>query len=264
MKTALKNIFSGMIIGSSMLIPGVSGGTTAIILGIYDRLIKAVSDIFRNFRKNVFFLLEVAAGGIIGILAFSKGFLWLMEKFRFPVMYFFMGAIFGSIPLMIKKSEIKMSNIYSVVFALLGVVAAISVKFIPENICSDSLIMLFLCGMIIAVALILPGISTSHILLVFGIYETALKAVSEMDLIYLSILGGGIVVGIILFTKILGKLMYRFPSQTFMAITGFVIASVYDIFTGFPAISELPVCIILFISAFLGIYFLSVKLNFAE
>lgn len=260
MKTALKNIFYGMTIGSSMLIPGVSGGTTAIILGIYDRLIKAVSDIFTDFKKNISFLFQVAVGGIIGILLFSKGLLWLSENFHFPVMYFFMGAIFGSIPLMIKKSEIKMSNIYNVAFALLGVIMALSVKFIPENICDGNLIMLFLCGIFIAVALILPGISTSHILLVFGIYETALKAVSELDLLYIAVLGAGILSGIFLFTKILGKLMYKFPSQTFMAIIGFVIASVYDIFKGFPPVSELPVCVILFITAFCGVFFLSKKI----
>ena len=260
MKTVLKNIFYGIVIGSSMLIPGVSGGTTAIILGIYDKLIKSVSDIFGNFRKNIVFLLEVAVGGVTGVLLFSRGLLWLSEQFYFPVIYFFMGAIFGSIPLMIKKSEIRMSNIYNVIFAFVGVVMAISVKFIPENIFDNSLIMLFLCGMIIAVALILPGISTSHILLVFGIYETALKAVSELDWLYIAVLGSGIILGIILFTKILGKLMFQFPSQTFMAITGFVMASVYDIFRGFPSVAELPVCVILFILAFSGVYFLSRKI----
>lgn len=260
MKTVLKNIFYGIVIGSSMLIPGVSGGTTAIILGIYDKLIKSVSDIFGNFRKNIVFLLEIAFGGITGVLLFARGLLWLSERFYFPVIYFFMGAIFGSIPLMIKKSEITVSNIYNVIFALIGIVIAISVKFIPENIFDNSLIMLFLCGMIIAVALILPGISTSHILLVFGIYETALKAVSELDWLYIAVLGGGVVLGILLFTKILGKLMYQFPSQTFMAITGFVMASVYDIFKGFPTVAEWPVCIILFMAAFSGVYFLSQKI----
>ena len=260
MKAALKNIFFGMVIGSSMLVPGVSGGTTAIILGIYDKLIKSVSDIFKDIRKNILFLFEVSIGGIAGILLFSKGLLWLVEKFRFPMMYFFIGAICGSIPLMIKKSEIKMSNIYNVIFAFLGIIGAVSVKFIPENICNGNLIMLFLCGIVIAVALILPGISTSHVLLIFGIYETSLQSVSEINLIYLSVLGIGVLSGIILFTKILGKLMYKFPSQTFMTITGFVIASVYDIFTGFPTLAQLPLCILLFITAFLGIYFLSEKI----
>ena len=111
--------------------------------------------------------------------------------------------------------------------------------------------MLFLCGMIIAVALILPGISTSHIMLVFGIYETALQAVSEMNILYISVLGTGILAGTFLFTKTLGKLMQKFPSQTFMAIAGFVMTSVYDIFPGLPPYPQFMPCILLSVGAFI-------------
>ena len=91
MKNIIKNLLSGMIIGSSMLIPGVSGGTTAIIIGIYDRLIKAVSDILKDLKKNISFLVQVAVGGIIGILLFSKAVLFLTEQYNFPMMYFLSG-----------------------------------------------------------------------------------------------------------------------------------------------------------------------------
>ena len=259
MKTALKNIFYGTVIGSSMLIAGVSGGTTAIILGIYDRLINAVSDIFKNFKENAVFLFEVAVGGITGILLFSRGLLWLTNTFHFPMTYFFMGAILGSIPLMVKKSNIGMSDIYNVSFALLGILPALLIKAVPDGIFSQDPIMLFVCGMIVAVALILPGISTSHILLVFGIYETALQAVSEMNVIYILLLGGGVLAGTLIFTKALGKLMQKFPSQTFMTITGFVMASVYDIFPGIPPTAQIPICIILFSGAFSAICLIAKK-----
>lgn len=259
MKTAIKNIFSGMVIGSSMLVAGMSGGTTAIILGIYDKLIKAVSGIFEDFRKNIFFLLEVAFGGIIGAVIFSKGLLWLTGEFYFPMMYFFMGAVLGSIPLMVKKSNIGISDIYNVAFAFLGIVSALSVSFIPSDIFEKNFVMLFICGIIIAVALILPGISTSHIMLVFGIYETSLKAVSQMDILYISVLGGGILAGTLLFTKALGNLMQKFPSQTFMTITGFVMASVYDIFPGFPPCPQFILCILLSACAFILICYAAKK-----
>ena len=256
MKNIIKNIFSGMIIGSSMLIPGVSGGTTAIIIGIYDRLIKAVSDILKKVRKNIFFLIQVAIGGITGILLFSKAVLFLTNEYYFPMMYFFIGAIFGSIPLMIKKADINMKNIYNILFVLVGVVVAIAVNFLPKSglsVMPDSAvgyIMLFLSGIIIAIALILPGISTSHILLVLGMYETVLSAVSDMNVVYIAILGGGVLAGVFSCTKILEKAMNKFPSQTFMAITGFVMASVYDIFPGIPSGIEMILCILLSITAF--------------
>ncbi len=259
MKKALKNIFYGMVIGSSMLIAGVSGGTTAIILGIYDNLVKAVSNIFRQFRENISFLLEVAVGGIIGVMLFSRGLLWLTDTFHFPMMYCFMGAILGSIPLMVKKSNIGISDIYNVSFALLGILLALSVKAVPDGIFLQNPVMLFICGIFVAAALILPGISTSHILLVFGIYETALKAVSEIDLLYIVLLGGGVLAGTLLFAKALESLMERFPSQTFMAITGFVMASVYDIFPGIPPSAQIPLCIILFSGAFSAICLIAKK-----
>ena len=265
MKNIIKNLLSGMIIGSSMLIPGVSGGTTAIIIGIYDRLIKAVSDILNDFKKNISFLVQVAVGGIIGILLFSKAVLFLTEQYNFPMMYFFIGAIFGSIPVMIKKADIKMSNIYNISFVLVGVIIAVAINFLPKSglsVIPDSAggyIMLFMCGIIIAVALILPGISTSHILLILGMYETVLSAVSDMNLIYISILGIGVFTGVLLCTKILEKAMNKFPSQTFMAITGFVMASVYDIFPGIPSGIELIFCILLFITAFALTSIISLK-----
>ena len=152
---------------------------------------------------------------------------------------------------MVKKANIGMHNIYNVAFALLGIISALSVNFIPSGIFQKNFIMLFLCGIIIAVALILPGISTSHIMLVFGIYETALQAVSQMDILYISVLGTGILAGTFLFTKTLGKLMQKFPSQTFMAITGFVMTSVYDIFPGLPPYPQFMPCILLSVGAFI-------------
>lgn len=265
MKAVIKNIFCGLVIGSSMLIPGVSGGTTAIILGIYDRLIKAVSELLHDFKRNMGFLMQVALGGLIGVILFSKAVLWLVGEFYFPMMYFFIGAILGSIPLMLKKAKIQKSNFYYIVFAFFGVLAALSVKILPKASFSaipDSIggiAMLLLCGIVIAVALILPGISTSHILLVLGMYETVLQAVSEMNWLYIGILGTGVIIGIFLCTKLLEKAMCRFPSQTFMAIIGFIMASVYDIFPGIPSGIEVLICLFTFALAFTLVSGLSMK-----
>ena len=181
------------------------------------------------------------------------------------MMYFFIGAILGSIPLMLKKAKIQKSNFYYIVFAFFGVLAALSVKILPKASFSatpDSIggiAMLLLCGIVIAVALILPGISTSHILLVLGMYETVLQAVSEMNWLYIGILGTGVIIGIFLCTKLLEKAMCRFPSQTFMAIIGFIMASVYDIFPGIPSGIEVLICLFTFALAFTLVSGLSMK-----
>lgn len=261
MRTVIKNILYGIVIGSSMLLPGVSGGTTAIILGIYDRLIKSVSELWKDWRKNGLFLMEIAVGGMIGAGVFAKGMLWLTGAFPYPMIYLFMGAIFGSIPLMVRKAHLQRSTLWHIAFVMLGVMAALGIRFLPKGGFSGNWGMLVICGIVISIALILPGISTSHILLVLGIYESVLQAVSEMDFVYIGILGTGVITGIFLCTKILEKALSRFPSQTFMAITGFVMTSVYDIFPGIPSGTELVISIGFLITAFVLVAVISLNNN---
>lgn len=231
----LKNAASGFIIGSSMLLPGISGGTTAIMLGIYDRLISAVNGVFKQPLKNLLFLGEVCIGGAAGALLLARWLLLLSDKFYYPMHILFAALIAASIPLLIKKSEITMKNIYCIVFAVIGAGIAISVMLLPSGSVSDSAgigqtAKLMISGMLISIALILPGISTSHILLTLGIYESVLSAVTKPDIPYLAFLCTGIVAGIFLFTKILDIAMNRYPAQVYMLIAGFVIASIYVIF----------------------------------
>ena len=103
-----------------MLVPGVSGGTMAIILGIYDKLISAVSNIFVSFKKSFLFLLQILCGGLVGVFALSGLILWLIELWKLPMTYFFIGAIAGSIPMLVKKSDIKLKKLYNVSFAFIG------------------------------------------------------------------------------------------------------------------------------------------------
>ncbi len=242
-----------------MLVPGVSGGTTAIILGIYDRLIAAVSGLLHDVKKNLCFLMQVGLGGLIGAALFAKAVLWLTEQWYVPMMYVFSGAILGSIPLMVKKARIGKGNWYGILFALPGMAAALAVKFLPQTGNTGAGWLLLVCGIIVAAALILPGISTSHILLVMGMYETVLTAVTTMQWLYLGILGAGVLIGVILCTKLLEKAMQCFPMQTFMMITGFVMASVYDIFPGLPTGAEWLVCPILLTAAFVLVSMVSLR-----
>ena len=266
-KEVMKNSLFGLIIGSSMLVPGVSGGTTAIILGIYDRLMSAVSNIFREFKKNIFFLLEVAFGGIAGVLIFSELVLRLVELWRLPMMYFFIGAIVGSIPMLWKKSHITLKTSYNIIYALIGAGLVFAVGFMPKSqltvVPSDfkGAVILILCGIIIAVALVLPGISTSHILLVLGMYEAVWGAFGSMNIYYIFLLGMGVIIGTLLTAKIIDKAMKRFPQQTFMAIVGFAAVSVCDIFPGVPSGIDILFCTLMAAVGFTAVFFAS---KFAE
>ncbi|MDD6489929.1 MAG: DUF368 domain-containing protein [Clostridia bacterium] len=262
-----KNSLCGLVIGSSMLVPGVSGGTTAIMLGIYDRLLSAVGNIFRDLKKNIFFLLEVAVGGILGVLLFSELVLWLVEKWHLPMMYFFIGAIVGSVPVLLKKSKITLKTSYNIIYALIGAVLVFAVGLLPKSRLSvvpndfKGALLLILCGIIIAVALVLPGISTSHILLVLGMYEAVWGSFRNMNIYYIFLLGIGVILGTLLTAKITDKAMKRFPQQTFMAIIGFVLVSVFDIFPGVPNGIDIVFCTLMAALGFTAVFLAS---KFAE
>lgn len=256
-KKAGIDILYGAVIGSSMLIPGVSGGTMAIILGIYDRLISAVSGITKRPKENLPFLAFVFLGGLFGILLFSRAVLGMIEAYNRECMFFFIGTILGSIPLLVRKSGIKVSNMYNMVFSLIGIIAVFGIRLIPPADSSIGGFMLIICGIIISVAMVLPGISTSHILLILGMYESFWGGLSGGNIDFFLLLGIGGIIGTLLTAKLTDIAEKRFPCQTYMVIIGFIMTSVYDIFPQNIPTSHLPIYIILCALGFAAAYIIS-------
>lgn len=270
LKGSFEIILKGFIIGSSMSVPGVSGGTMAILLGIYDRLIGSISNFLKDIKNNVIFLMKVCIGGVAGIGSLAFVIKWLLESFPVPVSFFFLGAVIGGIPALYKKTKSTSLKLSSVLYFILGLVIVISIGFIPVNNVEISsgtgvlhYIMLLVTGIIIALALVLPGISTSHMLLVMGMYDSMLLAITELDIVYIGILGIATLIGIFLITKPLEWTMNKFPHQTYCMIIGFVLGSTSQIFRDkiIPAIPQdahlswwLPVGVISIVTFILGYY----------
>ena len=237
LKSNLIIMLKGFIIGSSMSVPGVSGGTMAILLGIYDRLISSVSNFFKDIKGNKLFFIKFCFGAGVGICSLAFLIQKLLEFFPIPVSFFFLGAVIGGVPALYKKTKESPLKISSGIYFVLGLVIVIAIGFIPEgNLSLTSgtgivhLLMLLITGIIIAVALVLPGISTSHMLIVLGMYEALLTAITEFNIIYLGILGISTLIGVILITKPLEWTMNKFPHQTYCMIIGFVLGSTWEIF----------------------------------
>lgn len=174
----------GLIIGSTMIVPGVSGGSMAMILGIYDRLISAMSSFGKNIRVNLWFLIVFVLSAGAGIFLFSTPLTWLMEHHKMYTMYFFLGAVFGSIPLIEKKSQIQKVTWDVFLYMLIGAGIILLFSKIPEDTFKISAnggignqLMLFIAGILSASALVLPGISVSHFLLILGLYDELLYAI---------------------------------------------------------------------------------------
>lgn len=237
MKNDLLTILKGFIIGSSMSVPGVSGGTMAILLGIYDKLISSVSNFLKDIKGNIIFFLKFCLGAGLGILALVYIIDEALERFPLPVSFFFLGAVIGGIPALYKKTKESPIRVSSVIYFLLGLGIVISIGFLPTGSISFSTgsglghyLMVLVAGIIVALALVLPGISTSHMLLVLGMYETTILAVKQFDIVYIGLLGISTVVGIFLVTKPIEWTMNKFTHQTYCVIIGFVLGSTTAVF----------------------------------
>ncbi|MBQ8165128.1 MAG: DUF368 domain-containing protein [Clostridia bacterium] len=264
-KEHITTILQGFVIGGTMLVPGVSGGTTAMILGIYDKLLSAVGSFTKDIKKNIMFLLFMALGGGLGLVLMASPMEWIIDKFPNPALFFFIGAIAGGIPVIVKESTIKKFSWKIPLDIIIGVVIVLAMRFIPamDGFEKGSFVyyLVLLCtSMIVAVALVLPGISTSHMLLVLGMYEPFLAAAKSLDLSFLLPLGIGVIIGIFLTTKVLDLAMSKFPKRVYMIILGFVAGSIYEVCTEMEhsvLLKQLPICIITFAAGFCVFWFLS-------
>lgn len=275
MKKHFINAIKGFFVGASMSLPGISGGTMAIILNIYDRIIQSVNgfvsrkNFMENFKKNFLFLAEVGIAAVLGLGLLSKVFLYITELFPIPMHFLFMGAIVGSIPMLIKKTGITRITPKIVIGALGGLAFVFIMELIPElpsslTDISDGLgvtevLAFLLSGIFLAFALILPGISFSHMLVVMGIYDTFYGAIHTLNIPFLILIGGSLLIGIILLIKVLAFALEKFPDVTYAMIIGFVVGSIKDVYIGLPTSYMIPVSILTFAGGFALVFMLSMK-----
>lgn len=229
-----KTVVNGLVVGATMLVPGVSGGTMAIILGIYDRLISAVSSFRKNVKQNLLFLTVFALSAGIGMFLFSTPVSWLLKHYEIPAISFFIVIILCGVPVIGRKSGVEKVHLSVIMYMLLGAIMVVCISKIPENVFqTESFVGLIGAGIFSAAALILPGISFSHFLLILGIYEKLLKAVQTLNLSFLFPLGAGVLLGVILLSRLLECFMEKYPKQTYMIILGFILGSVGEIIASF-------------------------------
>lgn len=248
----IKNILKGMVMGVANIIPGVSGGTMAVSMGIYDKLIHSITHLLKEFKESMKFLIPIFLG--IGISLVGLSFIIEPAFANFPLQTncLFIGLIVGGLPAVIKKVKgngIKLSYIipFLVFFAVVVGMAAVGEK---EGAAADlsfslwSVIKLFVVGIIASATMVIPGVSGSMMLLLMGYYNpivaaiknfvTALAAFDINGILQgcsiLVPMGLGIIVGIILIAKLIEYIFEKFPMQAYWAIIGLIVASPFAIF----------------------------------
>ena len=239
-----KNIWRGMLIGTSDLIPGVSGGTLAVVLGFYDRLIAAICGFFsKDWKKHIGFLIPLAIGVGAALVLLSNLMKWLLEYQAQPTFFFFMGLIIGIIPYLVRTADVR-ANFragHIVLLAIAAVLIALTGVLRPDEesgsiiaLTLTSGVGLFFAGWMASMAMLLPGISGSFVLLLLGVYPTAIEALSTLNLPLIAVIGAGVMVGFIVSSKLIKMLLARYTNVMYAIIIGMVLGSLYVIFPGIP------------------------------
>lgn len=260
----ISNFFKGVAISISQIVPGVSGGTIAIILGIYDDLIHAINNILKDFKNQYKILLQVGLGAIVGIFLFSNIITTIIDKYNIEMGYLFTGIILGGVPIIYKKAVEDNKGKSNILYLILGIIIVLIMSgnyedksSIINQITVINFIWLFVGGIVVAIALILPGISGSFVLLILGLYNTTMEAIAKMNFSIIIPIGLGVIVGTLLTARGIEKLLKKYPSQTYMLILGFILGSVVEIFPGFTEIGREIISIVLLISGFFTIHKIS-------
>ncbi|MBA8761131.1 DUF368 domain-containing protein [Staphylococcus coagulans] len=251
-KFKISNIPRGFAMGISDLIPGVSGGTIALLLGIYDDFIASVSGVFsKHFKKSILFLLPIIIGMALAIGILSSVINYLLATHLVPTMFFFFGLILGVIPFLLRISHYKKTyKIQHWVIMGVAIIALALMAFFKGDtshaapsyidLSLPMLIKYFIAGVCASSAMLLPGISGSFILLLFGVYSTVTYSISEIVRFNLEALpvilmvGMGIVVGFLIASKVITYLLKHYTYLTYAAILGLVIGSLFSVFPGLP------------------------------
>lgn len=243
----ISNIGKGIVIGFANIIPGVSGGTMAVSMGIYDKLIHCITHFFSELKENLIFLAPLAIGMGAAIIASAFGIDYLFETFPVQTNLLFIGLILGSLPVMygkVKKSSIKLGHILCTVLFFSVVISMALLNGNAKNaITIDTsgaqMFLLFLVGVIAAGTMVVPGVSGSMMLLLLGYYNPILDTIQQFasavfafdmqavikTLFILVPFGIGVLVGIIVIAKIIEIVFEKFPLYAYWSIIGLLIAS---------------------------------------
>ena len=241
----MKDVAAGACIGVAFIIPGFSGGSVAAILGIYEKMINAIANIFKEMKKSILTLLPIGIGLVLGAMALLFPLEFMLERFPLPTVSLFVGLAIGGLPTICEKVKGKPlgADITSLSVAL---IFAAMLSFIPVGSDVDlfgigigGYVLLFLVGIVGSCALVVPGISGSMLLLILGYYNPIVKLVTQHLLkfedigqcvLVLGSCGLGIVVGFLLISIAMKHLLEKHPRKTYFTIIGFIIGSLPTVY----------------------------------
>ena len=240
-KIGLINFIKGFILGVANVIPGVSGGTMAVSMGVYELILSSIVNFFKDIKGNFSKLLPIALGILVAIVSTSKLVTYALTNYKAQTLCLFIGLIFGGVSLIMKKIRGKGSKTNYLIFFVVFFFV-ISLNFLKTGLIEISFtnmgiidyLLLLLMGFIASSAMVIPGISGSFILMVLGYYDKIIYTISTItdfsklgsNLLILVPFGIGVIIGIVFMAKLITNLIKKYETKTYFAIMGFVLSSV--------------------------------------
>ncbi len=244
-KEFIFDVIRGMAIGIAFIIPGFSGGSVAAILGIYEKLVNAIADVFKSFKSSIKTLLPIGIGMVIGVLALLFPLGWALEAFPIPTVCIFVGLAIGGLPSVTDKLSGKARPHYAFSFAI-PLLLALALSFLPVsadvdlfNLNVGGYVLLFFIGLLGSAALVVPGISGSMILLILGYYNPIVNLATNhllrgkdilTSILVLGVTALGIAIGFFIISIIMKHLLEKCPRGTYFAILGFILGSIPTVY----------------------------------
>lgn len=231
-----KNFFKGIIVGIGGVAPGLSGSVLLVIFGLYQKTINAIGTIFKDFKKNVCFLIPLFLGFGVGVLLFSKVVNFLLNNFEAPTRFAFLGLILGTLPLFWKevKKEGFSKKYYIAIVA--GLIVGILLFYFNANlfpvVTEPNLFQSVILGVAVAGSSIVPGVDSAAILSSLGLYELYVESVAELNFAILIPAGVGLGLGVLVISFIVNKLIKHCYTLTFSIIFGLFLSIIPKVLNG--------------------------------
>ncbi len=256
--TFLLNCAMGIAIGSGAILPGISSGVFCVIFGIYEKLIESILNFFKTPKRNFKFLFPIVIGAFIGVFIFSNILKFFLLTFPIQTKSIFIGLILGSIPSLFKEAN-KNSDfrLHYLLYTLIAFIIGILSVFLESNFSNNlgnqnfSYTYMFLSGFLMSVGVVVPGVSSTVILMLMGVYNNYLSSISSLYFPTLISMGIGLILGSIIFMKLTNFLLKHFYVQTFYTIIGFTLGSIIVLLPNVGFDLSGLICIICVISGIL-------------
>ncbi len=268
-KDHIRNFVNGVVTGIASVLPGVSGGLILVLCGVYERLIEDIGNLRQKLFSDFRFLISIVLGLLVGMLACTFFLDWTMDEYAAPMMALFFGLIVAQIPEVWKLTGyekgkgIPVASIACLIIGL-GLIVALMVingsgrAIDPDDHSFGNLCLFALCGIVLAVSKVMPGISGSSLLIALGLFDVTISSVAHLDIYFILPLGVGLLIGLFGFAKVMDVCLKRYRTETYMLIMGLTIGSLLiilqELFDSSLDTVDWIVCVVMMVLGVAGSY----------